>query len=83
MKLYKACESAMEEHKRLVKYMVRSKHSKDDSVLDDKSVVDIKVSFDGTWQKRGHMSHNRYSHRLKNFKSIFMSPQLLHNFACR
>ena len=27
-------------------------------VLDDQGVLDIAVSYDGTWQKRGHSSHN-------------------------
>lgn len=36
--------------------IVRSKHEELDSSLQNNNIIDITVSYDGTWQKRGHTS---------------------------
>lgn len=79
-KLYTACEVAMDEHQRLIKTMVRSRNAKDSSVLDDDSVVDIKVSFDGTWQKRGHVSHNGVVTTIDALTGYVVDFEVLSNF---
>ena len=85
-RLAKACEAAMEEHKSLIKNLVRRSNAKDDSVLeddfvlDDESVVDIKVSFDGSWQKRGHTSHNGVATAIDVCTGYCVDFELLSNF---
>ena len=85
-RLAKACETAMEEHKCLIKNLVRRSNANgdsvldDDFVLDDESVVDIKVSFDGSWQKRGHTSHNGVATAIDVCTGYCVDFELLSNF---
>ena len=40
---------------------IRAAHRKLDPALQENDVIDICVSYDGTWQKRGHMSLWRWN----------------------
>ena len=76
-KLHTACEKAMEEHKRLVRGLVREMHN---PAVDDDSVVDVCVSFDGSWQKRGHTSHNGVATAIDTKSGLAVDFEVLSNF---
>ena len=59
-KLATACTKALEEHFRIIRIIVKEEHLKLEEHRTDVDVdtVDIAVSYDGTWQKRGNSSHN-------------------------
>ena len=56
-KLSDACEQALRDHLATVRDIVRLKYIEDGQARPEDDVVDICVSFDGTWHKRGHTSH--------------------------
>ena len=56
-KLSDACEQALRDHLATVRDIVRLKYIEDGQARPEDAVVDICVSFDGTWHKRGHTSH--------------------------
>lgn len=74
----------MEEHEHLIKGMVKSSNVKAGSVLEDDS-VDIKLSFDGTWQKRGHTSHNGVATAIDVITGYVVDFEMLSNYciACQ
>ena len=59
-KLATACTKALEEYFRIIRIIVKEEHLKLEKRRTDVDVdtVDIAVSYDGTWQKRGHTSRN-------------------------
>lgn len=53
-----ACDSALQEHLQLIRDIVRAEYVKEEGLATaDQPVIDIDVSFDGTWQKGGYTSH--------------------------
>ena len=56
--LEKSCEAALHEHLQAVHELVRTEYVKEGYASSDDEKIDIAVSYDGTWQKRGHTSHN-------------------------
>lgn len=56
--LANSCKKALREHLTLVHQIVRKQYISDGLASADTDVIDISVSYDGTWQKRGHTSHN-------------------------
>ncbi|XP_067944011.1 uncharacterized protein [Watersipora subatra] len=57
-KLATACSTALEEHFRIIRNIVKEEYIKLEELSADTDKVDIAVSYDGTWQKRGYSSHN-------------------------
>ena len=53
-----SCEKALNDHLAAVRAIVRKQYIWEGYADQNDEKVDIAVSFDGTWQKRGHTSHN-------------------------
>ena len=56
--LHDKCNRAAEENLQQAARTVRQAYEDADPDLVGQEVIDIAVSYDGTWQKRGHTSHN-------------------------
>ena len=57
-KLATACSTALEACFRIIRNIVKAEYLKLDRRSTDVDTVDIAVSYDGAWQKRGHTSRN-------------------------
>lgn len=56
--LANSCETALEHHLKSVRRIVKAEYIKSGECKCVNNVIDITVSYDGTWHKRGHTSHN-------------------------
>ena len=52
-------------------------------VPDDQGILDIAVSFDGSWQRRGHPSHNGMASVIEFITGLPLDHEVLSNFCAK
>lgn len=80
LSLAASCARALADHFKFVHHIVRSEYVKTGSVSADEPVVDIAVSYDGTWQKRGHTSKNGIGVAIDLLTGLVVDFCVLSNF---
>lgn len=78
--LFQACEAALREHLALIHEIVRKRYIEEDLASEDDDVLNISVSFDGTWHKRGHISHNGIGVAIDVLIGYVVDFEVLFNF---
>ena len=58
-------------------------YSKIGIVPDDDGILDIDVSFDGSWQKRGHSSHNGVASVIDMLTGVVVDYEILSNYCAK
>ena len=62
---------------------IRAAYKEIGIVPDDQGVLDIAVSYDGTWQKRGHSSHNGIGCAIELLTGLPIDYEVLSNFCLK
>ena len=78
--LASACKSAFDEHKARVRDLVRAECMKSPNVDASLDTLDIAVSYDGTWQKRGHTSHHDLGAAIDLVTGFVVDFEVMSNF---
>lgn len=73
-----ACNAALQD--RIVCDIVKAKYIEDGHAPADAEVVDIAVSFDGTWHKRGHTSHTGIGVAVDILTGLVVDFEVMPNF---
>ncbi|KAL8607716.1 hypothetical protein ACOMHN_039389 [Nucella lapillus] len=75
-KIQDACETAAAEQLQSVAELVRSVYPS----MDSDDVLDITVSYDGTWQKRGFTSHHGIGVAIETQTGLVIDFEVLSNY---
>lgn len=78
--LNSACEAALEEHMNFVRGIVRNSYIEEGLVPENSEFIDIAVSYDGTWHKRGHTSHSGIGVAIDILTGYVVDFEVMSNF---
>ena len=79
-KIYMGSKKTCEEMTQKSVAAIKQVYSEIGVFPDDNNVLDIAVSFDGSWQKRGHSSHNGVGIAIDLFTGLPIDYEVLSNF---
>ena len=82
-KLEKAAKATFKSISQQSRNIIANAHEKVGVHEDDQGILDIAVSFDGTWQKRGHTSHNGVAAVIDLLTGLPIDYEVLSNYCSK
>ena len=79
-RIYDRSNRAAEENLQIAARKVRQAYEEADPDLRGQDIIDIAVSYDGTWQKRGFLSHNGVGVVVDLMTGLILDTETLSNF---